>query len=523
MHRTALFPAMLLAALPLAAAGAPDGQNLFVTHCSACHGADGKGAQEAFPPLAGSPWVGGDPRRAIKAVLHGLHGPIEVNGRKYDLEMQPLGTVLKDDEIASILTYVRSSWGNKHPAVASDEVKAVRSAYSKRSEAWTAAELLKDHPLELVAPPIKNLVTHIYPGEWKDFPDFSKLQPAAAEEEQDGLISESQADREQKYALLWTGQLVVPADGSFTFFLDADDAARLVIADQTVVEVRGGTQDGAKPVSKQVTLTKGDLPIRIEYYQRAGGRGIYLAMSGPGVSGKKLLSKPKAKPNSSIPVIPDSGEAIIYRNFIANVSPRAIGVGYDGGVNLAFDADALGVALVWTGAFMDGSRHWNGRGQGDQQPAGEQVANLGRTPAFAMLATPEAAWPAAPPESLPYRFRGYRMNAHQQPTFLYDLGQVKVTDQPAPVFSNKQRALQRTITFESPTALPGTLWMRLAQGKGLAAGATPTAFSVGGGATLKVDGAASAPVLRGSGQTAELLLPLTIGKGTTRIQLTYSW
>jgi mono/diheme cytochrome c family protein len=512
-----------LACLAPAAALAQDAKANFATHCSACHGLDGKGAQASFPPLAGSPWVAGDPQRAIKAVLHGLHGPIEVSGKSYDLEMMPLGTTLNDAQIAEILTYVRSSWGNKHPAVTPEEVKRVRSANSKRATAWTAPELLKAHPLESANPPIKNLISHVYLGDWKTMPDVSKLEPNSAEEEHEGLISETQAERDQKYVIVWTGEIEAPADAEYTFRLDADDAAAVFINTQSVIEVKNGSQDGSKAQNGKIQLTKGLHPIRIEYFQGGGGRGLFLAMSGKGITGSLLLSKQKVAPGAKIPVVPEPGEAIIYRNFIEGSSPRAIGVGFDGGVNLAFDADALGLTMVWTGAFIDAGRHWNGRGQGNQPPAGENLAELGKGRAFALLADPNEKWPAAAQAALPFRFRGYRMDKAQQPTFLYDLGATKVSDESLPAFSNNKRALKRTLTFTSESALAQPLWLRLAQGKNLAAAGT-NAFALGNGATLTLGAApARTPLLRGNGASAELLVPLEIPKGTTRIELLYSW
>jgi mono/diheme cytochrome c family protein len=515
----------VLAAVLLAPAAAPaqDGKAEFATHCSACHGLDGKGAQQAFPPLAGSPWVAGDPQRSIKAVLHGLHGPIEVNGKNYDLEMMPLGTTLNDAQIAAILTYVRSSWGHKFPAVTQDEVKLVRSANSKRTTAWTAPELLKAHPLESANPPIKNLISHVYLGDWKSMPDISKLEPNSAEEEHDGLISETQAERDQKYVIVWKGEIEAPADAEYTFRLDADDSAAVFVNDQPVIEVKNGSPNGSKAKNGKIQLTKGLHPIRIEYFQGAGGRGIFLAMSGKGITGNLLLSKPKAAPGAKIPVVADPGEAVIYRNFIDGASPRAIGVGYDGGINLAFDAQALGLTMVWTGAFIDAGRHWNGRGQGNQPPAGENLATLGKGRFFALLADPNEKWPAAAQDALPFRFRGYRMDKAQQPTFLYELGTTKVTDQPLPDFSNNKRALRRTLVLESASALGQPLWLRLAQGKGVAAAGT-NAFTLGNGATLTLGGKSpGTPVLRGTGEATELLIPITVAKGTTRLELVYSW
>jgi len=512
-----------LACLAPAATLAQDGKTAYATHCSACHGLDGKGAQASFPPLAGSAWVAGDPQRSIKAVLHGLHGPIEVSGKTYDLEMMPLGTTLDDAQIAGILTYVRSSWGNKHQAVSPDEVKTVRSATAKRTTSWTAPELLKDHPLEDANPPIKNLLSYVYLGEWKAMPDLSKLEPASVEEEHDGLISETQSSRDQKYAILWKGDLEAPAEGEFSFRLDADDAAAVYLNDELVIEVKGGSTDGSRAKAGKIKLNKGEHKLRIEYFQGTGGRGIFLEMSGPGIKGKKLLSKPKVAPGAKIPVIPEPGEAVIYRNFIDGASPRAIGVGYDGGVNLAFDADTLGLAMVWTGAFMDAGRHWNGRGQGNQPPAGTNITQLGKGRSFALLADANEKWPAAAQDSLPLRFRGYRMDKAQQPTFRYSVGSTSVSDQSLPDLANNKRALKRTLTFSSESALPQPIWLRLAQGKDLAAAGTNT-FSLGDGATLTLGATpARTPVLRGTGAATELLVPIDIPKGTSRLEIIYSW
>jgi mono/diheme cytochrome c family protein len=185
MLRTALLAS--LCAVPL---HAQDGGQLFTLYCSACHGADGKGATGgAFPPLAGSPWVLGDAARAVKVVLHGLHGEVEVDGRTFNLEMPPQGGVLPDDQIAAILTHVRSSWGNQAEKVTPEFVKATRDATADRKTPWTAPELLKLHPLPASKPPIDNLLSQVYPGEWQKLPDFSTLKPGNIEEEHDGKIS----------------------------------------------------------------------------------------------------------------------------------------------------------------------------------------------------------------------------------------------------------------------------------------------------------------------------------------------
>jgi len=110
-------------------------------HCGACHGKDGRGRKNLFPPLRGSAWANGDPVVPIHVVLHGLDGPITVEGEKYLNLMPPLGKRLDDTQIAKLLTYVRASWANTGRAVAPAEVAAVRAATSQRTKPMTEADL----------------------------------------------------------------------------------------------------------------------------------------------------------------------------------------------------------------------------------------------------------------------------------------------------------------------------------------------------------------------------------------------
>jgi mono/diheme cytochrome c family protein/glucose/arabinose dehydrogenase len=118
--------------------------------CVTCHQPNGKGLDPAFPPIENSPWISGDPERLIKLTLYGLMGPIEVGGKKYDgqVPMTPFGGMLKDDEIASVLTFVRNSFGNKAEPITASQVKAVRDAQPGRLMLYTTEDLLKEHPLE---------------------------------------------------------------------------------------------------------------------------------------------------------------------------------------------------------------------------------------------------------------------------------------------------------------------------------------------------------------------------------------
>ncbi len=111
--------------------------------CLACHQATGAGMPGAFPPLAGSEYVNGPADRMVAIILHGMQGPITVAGATYNSVMMPYGTgvAMTGDQVASVATYVRSSFGNSGSAVTAADVARVRENTSSRTTPWTVAEL----------------------------------------------------------------------------------------------------------------------------------------------------------------------------------------------------------------------------------------------------------------------------------------------------------------------------------------------------------------------------------------------
>lgn len=102
------------------------GEATFLGVCSACHQRTAAGIPGVFPPLASSDYLMGDKIRAIRGVLAGQSGPMTVNGQLFNGAMPPLAN-LTDHEIADVLTYVRSHFGNNGDAVTVAEVAAVRA------------------------------------------------------------------------------------------------------------------------------------------------------------------------------------------------------------------------------------------------------------------------------------------------------------------------------------------------------------------------------------------------------------
>ena len=105
---------------------ASTGKAIYESKCASCHQVTGQGLAGAFPPLAGNNDVTGDPNKAISAIVKGLNGPLTVNGKTYNGVMPPWKGQLSNTEIAAVLTYVRTSWGNKASAITEQQVAAFK-------------------------------------------------------------------------------------------------------------------------------------------------------------------------------------------------------------------------------------------------------------------------------------------------------------------------------------------------------------------------------------------------------------
>lgn len=123
------------------------GKTVYLQVCFACHQPTGLGLPNMFPPLVDSDWTAAKkPDRMIRMVLHGVTGPVTINGKPFATPaplMPPQGSALSDQQIADVLTYVRQTFGNKASPVTPEQVKAIRDAEQARAAMWTEAELQK--------------------------------------------------------------------------------------------------------------------------------------------------------------------------------------------------------------------------------------------------------------------------------------------------------------------------------------------------------------------------------------------
>lgn len=108
------------------------GRRVYAQACVACHQPDGKGIPGVFPPLAEADYLNEDEQRAIRTVIHGLTGPVTVNGIEYHSSMPAVD--LSNEDTANVLTYVYSQWGNSDAVITPDQVRAERERQSVRSD-----------------------------------------------------------------------------------------------------------------------------------------------------------------------------------------------------------------------------------------------------------------------------------------------------------------------------------------------------------------------------------------------------
>jgi mono/diheme cytochrome c family protein len=110
------------------------GAKIYADECSGCHVANGKGSAGLFPPLAGSALVQQtDPTSLMHVVLRGARS-VATDGAPTASAMPQFAWLLKDGEVAAVLTYIRNSWGNAAPAVSAGEVGNARRAFVERTD-----------------------------------------------------------------------------------------------------------------------------------------------------------------------------------------------------------------------------------------------------------------------------------------------------------------------------------------------------------------------------------------------------
>jgi len=124
------------------AAPAVDGKQVYGAKCAACHQGSGLGVAGVFPPLAASEWVIGDEKILANILLHGVNGEMVVKGITYKGAM-PAWNSLSDGELAAVLSYIRSDWGNTAPPIKPETLTSQRALTKVRTEPYAGGSSIK--------------------------------------------------------------------------------------------------------------------------------------------------------------------------------------------------------------------------------------------------------------------------------------------------------------------------------------------------------------------------------------------
>lgn len=212
-------------------------------------------------------------------------------------------------------------------------------------------------------------------------------------------------------------------------------------------------------------------------------------------------------------------EPIIYRNFIEGVSPRGIAVGYPEKANLCWDAQEMSLKLIWQSRFIDASKHWVGRGPGNQTPLGGSIVSLEPQNAVAQLGREDESWPKDSAADRGFEFLGYRLDQQGRPTFRYRTPFATVEDKPVPVPGEFDGTFRREIQITPlPSDQDGTIYFRAAVGR--ISGPADGEYVLDGRIRLKLESLDSDPKIRGEGDSMELLVPIN---GPTKVIQRIVW
>ncbi|TWT74762.1 c-type cytochrome [Allorhodopirellula solitaria] len=213
------------------------------------------------------------------------------------------------------------------------------------------------------------------------------------------------------------------------------------------------------------------------------------------------------------------GQARLLRRSYPEIGKRGIGVGYAGGINLAYDAEQARLALLWKGRFIDPSGVWYGQGHGNVRPMGSTIV-LPKGPELDSLESPWTVDEGRPPQ---HQFKGYVFDDEERPTFLYSFGNVDVEDYFTQSRDNPTEPLsllRQVKLTSSGTAQP--LRFRLAAGESAAIHADGKEV-VDGRLRIRIASEHTAELVDHS-TGVQVIVPISLDQGdTTELILEYQW
>ncbi len=304
-----------------------------------------------------------------------------------------------------------------------------------------------------------------YAGEFEEFPDFSSSE--ADEAGSTDSLAGNVVNRDDRYALLYTGTLEAPNSGTYLFKLQNAGTVRLLIDDEVVFD-----QDRPFRMheleSETLDLESGEHSFRLEYLNHPNNwyRGLSLFAEGPQLRLQKLHA------SSSVPgggrELPDllvevDDRVKVLRSFANHKDSKrthVVNVGSPDGINYSYDLGQAALLHAWEGPYINANEMWIDRGEPQiAKPAGPPVSFDGK-PVLAKLNNSNAVWPDSIARDQ-LEVEGYNITEDGWPAFKYTLEDISIED----TFEGypKNRRLLRTLTFKTPDSRDD-IWVKLASG-----------------------------------------------------------
>ena len=237
------------------------------------------------------------------------------------------------------------------------------------------------------------------------------------------------------------------------------------------------------------------------------------------LSSSKDLGLPDGLVQGKIELIADK-EAVIYRNFVTG-STRSIAVGYPEKANLDWDANELRLVSIWQGAFIDAGKQREGRGEGFVNALGYNLVQFPTGAPLAILEKADQKWPTTEGRSAAYQMKGYVLDDLRRPAFRYTFSGIQVEDFPVAKGAETDAYFVRTLTFKGPKPA-GSVWFRAWSGSSVEA-KPDGSYLIDGKVRMKFSTTSATPVVRQSDGKSELLVPVNIAGGETKIVQEIVW
>ena len=370
---------------------------------------------------------------------------------------------------------------------------------------------------------ISDLELTYYEGAFNhQMPDLSTLS-ISSKEAKEGITSED-ARVEKQFAMQYTGALEIPITGTYTFEVSHTSRVRLVIDGKEVLTDRSDRVNGLREFPRNagvIELQKGVKTFELVYAKglwHGAPTALGFFVSGPGLM-RAELSKAGSVPHdvfSDFQVRPEN-EPLLQRNFVQHKGEKrthAISIGYPSGVNYSYDMSRGALLNIWKGPFVDVSTMWYQRGNMQSAlPLGSVIERSGM-PSLSSLENNQQPWP----DSLEnFEFQHYELTQSGEPVFVYSVGATLVTDQ----FSHdlQLNTLNREINIEGETS---DLWVLLADSDSVVQ-LQPGLYAIDNQKMYIAVEESLEPIVRNTNGKQQLVLPIQLSSGTSRIKYSLIW